>query len=100
MGWRKVAFALVPLLALAFAAPARASNDPAFPQLWNIQQIRAPTAWATTTGANAKVGIVDTGVDLGHPDLAGRIAAAVTCNDNSGDPSHCTNGGQDIEGHG
>ena len=56
--------------------------------------------WATTTGAGARVGIVDTGVDLGHPDLAGRIAAAVTCSDNTGDPSHCTNGGQDIEGHG
>jgi subtilisin family serine protease len=104
MGWRKAspALALAPMLVLAFAfaPPAGASNDPAFPQLWNMQKIGAPTAWATTTGAGARVGIVDTGVDLGHPDLAGRIAAAVTCSDDSGDPSHCTNGGQDIEGHG
>jgi thermitase len=101
MGWRKVAAAVVPVaLALTFATPARASNDPAFPQLWNMQKINAPQAWATTTGANVRVGIVDTGVDVNHPDLAGRVAALVTCNDDSGDPSHCTNGGQDIEGHG
>ena len=65
-----------------------------------MQKITAPQAWATTTGANVRVGIVDTGVDVNHPDLAGRVAALVTCNDDSGDPSHCTNGGQDIEGHG
>jgi serine protease len=101
MGWRKVLSAVVPLaLALTFAAPAHASNDPAFPQLWNMQKINAPQAWATTTGANVRVGIVDTGVDVNHPDLSGRVAALVTCNDDSGDPSHCTNGGQDIEGHG
>jgi len=85
---------------MAFAAPAHASNDPAFPQLWNMVKINAPQAWATSTGANVRVGIVDTGVDVSHPDLAGRVAALVTCNDDSGDPTHCTNGGQDIEGHG
>jgi subtilisin family serine protease len=102
MGWRKRSSTVAALAVLAFivAGPAGASNDPAFPQLWNMQQIKAPAAWATTTGAGTRVGIVDTGVDLGHPDLAGRIAAAVTCNDNTGDPSHCVNGGQDIEGHG
>ncbi|MBV8959595.1 MAG: S8 family serine peptidase [Actinobacteria bacterium] len=100
MGWRKVAIALAPALLLMFAAPVHASNDPAFGQLWNLQKVRAPEAWNTSTGANVRVGIVDTGVDVNHPDLAGRVAALVTCNDNSGDPSHCANGGQDIEGHG
>ncbi|HZQ87916.1 MAG TPA: S8 family serine peptidase [Acidimicrobiales bacterium] len=100
MGWRKVVAALAPAVLVVLAAPAHASNDPAFAQLWNIQKIKAPTAWATSTGANVRVGIVDTGVDLSHPDLAGRIAATVTCSDDSGDPSHCSNGGQDIEGHG
>ena len=37
---------------------------------WGITRIGAPSAWATTRGAGVKIGIIDTGIDEDHPDLA------------------------------
>lgn len=46
-------------------------NDPDFGQLWGMQAINAPDAWDHTTGCNnVVVGVLDTGCDLNHPDLA------------------------------
>ncbi|MDP9387812.1 MAG: S8 family serine peptidase [Actinomycetota bacterium] len=51
------------------------SNDPLSAQQWGLQQVRAPQAWAVTRGAGAVIAVVDSGVDLGHPDLAPRLTA-------------------------
>lgn len=36
---------------------------------WGINRIRAPDAWATSTGAGIQVAILDTGIDKDHDDL-------------------------------
>ncbi len=46
-------------------------NDPLLSYEWDLTAIRAPEAWDVTTGsAQVTVGVVDTGLDASHPDLA------------------------------
>lgn len=49
-------------------------NDAGFDQLWGMYDIGAPTAWDTRTDASSLVvGIIDTGIDVQHPDLSANI---------------------------
>lgn len=43
--------------------------------LWGMQRIDAPAAWQQTTGSHTGpiIAVVDTGVDLKHPDLAANL---------------------------
>ena len=91
-----VASALLSLVAL----PAQASDDARFGEQWSLQKIGAPAAWASSTGAGVRIGIVDTGVDLTHEDLAGKVVAHTSCIGSAGDPAKCSGSGQDEQGHG
>jgi len=97
-GVRRLLAALVSVVAIvaAFPAPAWATNDTYFDRQWALQQIKAPQAWTKSTGSGITIGIVDTGVDLTHPDLNGKVAATADC---VGHPC-VLGGGQDIHGHG
>lgn len=44
---------------------------------WGIVRIYAELAWEKTTGSPIKVAILDTGIDLDHPDLEGNIKGNV-----------------------
>lgn len=58
-------------------ATAFAPDDPLAPQQWYLAHDRAFDFWPYPPALPpVLVGIVDTGVDLGHPELASRIAAA------------------------
>ena len=69
-------------LSLATASAAFAvsnpPNDPLWADQWGPRQVNAPEAWATSTGVGSVIAVVDSGVDLSHPDLAGQLVAGAT----------------------
>lgn len=88
------------VLGATAAGPATAADDPLVGQQWNLAQIHAQQAWSVSTGRDVLVGIVDSGVNADHEDLAGQVAASVTCIGTNGSSSGCMSGGDDIDGHG
>ncbi|MBU0608428.1 MAG: S8 family serine peptidase [Armatimonadetes bacterium] len=58
----------------ALIYPALIPDDPQYSQQYHLPIISAPQAWDVTTGSSEVViAIVDSGVDLDHPDMAGKI---------------------------
>lgn len=62
---------------------------------WGIERIKAPTIWGSTTADIIKVGVVDTGIYLTHPDLQTNIKgnfnainSTKTGNDDNGHGTH------------
>ena len=52
-------------------------NDPSYGSLWGLPKISAPPAWDISTGSTAYVaGVIDTGIDYMHPDLAANVWSA------------------------
>ena len=61
----------------ALSAPETAPGTPSNTTVeWWPQREGFPQAWDFTTGAGARVGVIDTGVDASHPELAGKVVAA------------------------
>jgi subtilisin family serine protease/putative cell wall-binding protein len=68
--------------AVAWAEPdyvmqveAIAVNDPLSSKQYSLDRMRVRDAWSVTKGGTALIGVVDTGVQFNHPDLAGRLVA-------------------------
>ena len=72
-------------------------NDPLVSHQWHLENtgqtgsvgvdINAEAAWAITAGAGQLISIIDTGVDLTHPDLAGFSGPDFVDNDEDNYPS-------------
>jgi subtilisin family serine protease len=59
----------------ALSAPESALGTPPGTTVqWWVARQDLPAAWDVTRGEGALVGVIDTGVDAGHPELAGKIA--------------------------
>lgn len=50
-------------------------DDPLFPQQWALTTVQAPAAWDYRAPAGPPIAIVDTGIDLTHPDLRDALLA-------------------------
>ncbi|MDQ3951488.1 MAG: S8 family serine peptidase [Actinomycetota bacterium] len=98
----KKALLIAILPALLGAAPAASDDaggpDPFLNQQWGLARIRAQEAWATATGSGVTIAIVDSGVDLAHPDLAANVDVARDADFVDGKTD--TDGAQDGSGHG
>jgi subtilisin family serine protease len=70
--------------ATALADEATSAANPAtasfYPRQWHLRQIGANVAWAAGRlgSPSVKVGILDTGLDYKHPDLAGHVDLALS----------------------
>jgi len=69
-------------------------NDPDYSRQWGLQRIRAPKAWEISTGSSTvKIGIVDSGIAMNHPELKDRYAGGYDFVQHDTYP-------QDTDGHG
>ncbi|MBA2529945.1 MAG: S8 family serine peptidase [Euzebyales bacterium] len=83
------------LVAPAVAKPASSTtpNDEYYAEYqWGPKQINAEQAWATSTGKGEVISVVDTGVDLSHPDLKAHLVRGATFTGCAQDPNGCGNG--------
>jgi subtilisin family serine protease len=70
---------LILITALSGATVAQAApNDPLYSKQWGPQQVRAEQAWARSRGTGVVIAIVDSGVDLDHPDLGTKMLTGKT----------------------
>lgn len=101
--------------ATLYSVPLTVGPDPLGPCQWDMRIIGASPggSYAVNRGAGVKVGDLDTGIDLGHPDIAPNLDVADSCSfiyasTPTSDPAEqvtpgdCSNKSavQDLNGHG
>ncbi|MFE7603152.1 S8 family serine peptidase, partial [Streptomyces sp. NPDC057494] len=72
--------------------------DPLRGQQWGLDALKLPDAWNTTRGEDTVIAVVDTGVDLDHPDLKGRLVAGHDFVDDDDRPDDTNGHGTHVSG--
>ncbi len=70
---RMVCLAFLLFELVTIPAQAQSTPDPRQAEQWHLERVGAPTLWANSVGGATLVGVVDTGIDYTHPDLASHI---------------------------
>ncbi|MFE7777062.1 S8 family serine peptidase [Streptomyces sp. NPDC057445] len=83
------------------ATPTQSTTTLTESNRWDMTQIKADKAWAVTTGSSAvKVGVLDTGVDDLHQDIAPNFNAADSVSCAYGKADTRTGAWRDVDEHG
>ncbi|MFD8210000.1 S8 family serine peptidase [Streptomyces sp. NPDC059695] len=72
--------------------------DPLRGQQWGLDALKLPDAWTTTRGEETVIAVVDTGVDLDHPDLKDRLVAGHDFVDGDDRPDDTNGHGTHVSG--
>ncbi|WP_424215311.1 S8 family serine peptidase [Streptomyces sp. BI20] len=83
------------------ANPAQSATGSGEPVRWDMSEIKADQAWAVTTGSpSVKVGVLDTGVDDQHQDIAPNFNAADSASCAYGKADTRAGAWRDVDTHG
>jgi serine protease len=89
-----VALIVISILGMMGSGPVLAQDgDPLRPQQWGHVQLHLDDAYDTSTGEDVVIAILDSGVDLDHPDLVDKLVPGWDFIENDDQP-------QDENGHG
>lgn len=82
----------------AAAACALKQTEPLTQRPWSSQRLDFERVWPLSTGAGVTVGVVDSGVDARHPQLAGHVSAGYSVLDGGRADSDCVGHGTAVAG--
>lgn len=75
------------------------ANDPELRRQYHLDMINMHKAWGLTTGTNkVKIAIIDTGVDLNHPDLKSKLINGINITEPSKKPLDDSGHGTHVAG--